>query len=299
MASRFGSSTTTEDVLKYYGSDLTGKNVIVTGANTGLGKETVRALVSANATVFLACRDTQKCQSAIEEIKKSTGKENLFAEELDLGSLESVKKFTSNFNKKQIPLHILINNAGVMATPKSKTKDGFEMQMGTNHIGHFVLTTGLLESLRKGSPSRVVVLSSGAHKMGNLNLDDMFFEKTSYAAWGAYGNSKLANILFAREFNKKYSGEGIKAVSVHPGVIETELSRYMGFMGTLFRFFGRPFFKSVEQGAATSVYCAVSPDVEDQSGSYFQDCKMASTSHAQINDDMAEKLWKWTEKIIA
>jgi len=245
--SGFGYRTSAEDITRHFGSDLSGKNVIVTGANTGLGKETTRVLAKANATVYMACRDKAKCEAALEEIKQVIGKDNLVATELDLASLDSIRKFAQDFNSKNIPLNILINNAAVMATPKGQTKDGFDMQMGTNHFGHFLLTNLLLPSLRRGAPSRVVSVSSRSHMEGNLDFGDLNSEK-SYQKWTAYGNSKLANILFAKEFNKRYAGEGITSYSLHPGVIPTELSRYMGIMGSLFRTFGWVFFKGCGAG---------------------------------------------------
>jgi len=295
--SGFGPSTSAEDVTIHYATNLTGKTAIVTGANTGLGKETAKILAKANATVYMACRDLAKCQLALEEIQQQVGKEKLIAAELDLGSLESIRNFAQDFNSKNIPLNILINNAGVMACPKGHTKDGFDLQMGINHFGHFLLTNLLLPSLKRGAPSRVVNVSSRAHNRGNLIFDDLNSEK-SYSKWVAYGNSKLANILFAKEYNRIFSGEGITAYSLHPGVIPTELSRHLGIIGSIFKVVGGLFLKNLGQGSATTVYCAVAPDLEKQGGSYFADCDLFQSNHTQITDENAKKLWEISEKAV-
>jgi len=296
--SGFGSSSTAEEVARDI--KLDGKNVIVTGANVGLGKETSRVLAKMNANVYLACRDSGKGNAVVEEIKQATSNQNIFFVELDLNSLESIRNFAKTFNEKQIPLHILINNAGVMACPAGKTVDGFETQIGVNHFGHFLLTNLLLESLKRGTPSRVVVVSSLAHKRGHIDFEDINWEKRSYSAMGAYGQSKLSNILFAREFNKRYSAEGIKAFSLHPGVIPTELSRHMiGPVGkAIFGVIGKAFLKTIPQGSATTLYCATAPEVEDKGGLYFADCQVANSPNKEITDEIALQLWELSENAV-
>jgi len=294
----FGSSSTAEEVARDIRLD--GKNVIITGANTGIGKETARVIAKMGANVFLACRDESKGNSAVQEIKSSTKSENVHFVELDLGSLESIRKFATSFNQRAIPLHILINNAGIMACPLGKTVDGFETQIGVNHFGHFLLTVSLLESLKRGAPSRVVCLSSAAHKRGYFDFADINFEKRTYYKFTAYSQSKLANLLFAREFNKRYSSEGIKAFSVHPGVIPTELTRHFsGVVNTLFRTVIGAFIKNIPQGAATSVFVATAPEVEDKGGLYFADCNVCPSPNQWVNDETALKLWEFSEKAVA
>jgi len=174
----FGGASTAEEVARDIRLD--GKNVIITGANTGIGKETARVIAKMGANVYLACRDATRGNAAVEELKTVTKSENIYFVELDLGSLESVRKFATSFNEKSIPLHILINNAGVMGCPLGKTVDGFETHIGVNHFGHFLLTVSLLESLKRGSPSRVVSLSSAAHNRGYIDIGDNNFEKRTY-----------------------------------------------------------------------------------------------------------------------
>jgi len=294
----FGSKSTAEEVARDIRLD--GKNVIVTGSNCGIGKETARVLAKMGANVYIACRDESKGNAALEELKNLTKSENIFFMQLDLSSLESVRKFATSFEEKNIPLHILINNAGVMACPQSKTVDGFEMQIGVNHFGHFLLSTLLLPSLKRGTPSRVVNVSSMGHKLGTIDFDDINYEKKAYGRWYAYGQSKLANILFAREFNKRYSAEGIKAFSLHPGAIITELQRHMpGFVNTTYRFVGPLFSKTIPQGAATTILVATGPEVEDKGGLYFSDCNVYNTTHNQVNDEVALKLWELSEKAVS
>jgi len=278
---------------------LSGKNVIVTGGNTGIGKETARVLVLHNASVYLACRDESKGNAAVEEIKKLTSKNDVQFLQLDLSSLESVRETAKTFNEKNIPLHILINNAGVMACPKMKTKDGFELQIGVNHFGHFLLTNLLIESMKRAPSARVVCVSSRAHNRGKIDLEDPNYEKREYTKWGAYGQSKLANVLFARELNKRMSGENIKAFSLHPGVIPTELTRHMNSaVRSLFKSVGSLFIKTIPQGAATSVYVATAPEVENSGGAYFADCNVTQSPNSEVNDEMALKLWELSVKTV-
>ncbi|XP_035676518.1 uncharacterized protein LOC118415774 [Branchiostoma floridae] len=268
---------------KYFGGGvcrstarLDGKTVVITGANTGIGKETARDIAKRGARVILACRDLTKAEAAAAEIRQDTGNGNVVTEKMDLASLKSVREFALKVNARESRLDILINNAGIMACPQWKTEDGFEMQFGTNHLGHFLLTNLLLDKLKKSAPSRVVNVSSGAHEQGAINFDDINLERT-YTPWGAYGQSKLANVLFTKELDRKLKDSGVTTYSLHPGVINTELSRNMdaafgwGFtllspvLSAAVRLFG----KSVQQGAQTTIHCAVTEGLEGFSGQYF------------------------------
>ena len=288
-----GSKTTAEEALQ--GQSLAGKTAIVTGATSGIGTETARVLAKAGAAVVLAVRNVK----AGEELAKSLGP-NVEAMELELGDLVSVKRFTDAWLASGRPLHLLINNAGIMATPKGETKQGFELQVGTNHVGHFALTTALLPVLEKSAPSRIVELSSEAHKMGKGARLLAALEKkpTDYSPFGAYGDSKLGNVLFVKALAKRLPA-GVEAFSLHPGVINTNLSRSMGVMGAIFRVVGGLFMKSIPQGAATSVYAATAPELKGQSGAYLADCKVAKTSAAGVDAELAEKVWAASEKAIA
>ncbi|XP_041563203.1 retinol dehydrogenase 13-like isoform X3 [Drosophila elegans] len=212
-------------------TDESGKVFIVTGANTGIGKETALEIARRGGTVYMACRDMNRCDRARKEIIKETNNQNVFSRELDLSSLESVRQFVAGFKKEQDKLHVLVNNAGVMRCPKMLTKDGFEMQLGVNHIGHFLLTNLLLDVLKKSAPSRIVVLSSLAHTRGAINLADLNSEK-SYDEGLAYSQSKLANVLFTRELAKRLEGSGVTVNALHPGVVDTELARNWAFFQT-------------------------------------------------------------------
>ena len=208
------------------GHNLTGYEVIVTGAASGIGVETARAFAKANARVVIAARDLKKAQEVADDIKKSTGNDKVEVELLDLASLKSVREFVQRYVAKNRPLNILVNNAGIMACPQGRTEDGFELQFGTNHVGHFVLTRGLLQSLKEGAKkigknSRVISLSSAAHSMSNVNFDDPNYQTRIYDKWESYGQAKSANALFAVGLNKRYKKDGIIAFGVHPGVIKT------------------------------------------------------------------------------
>eukprot|EP01101_Sappina_pedata_P006523 TRINITY_DN3255_c0_g1_i1.p1 TRINITY_DN3255_c0_g1~~TRINITY_DN3255_c0_g1_i1.p1 ORF type:complete len:460 (-),score=178.42 TRINITY_DN3255_c0_g1_i1:80-1459(-) len=289
-----GSSTTAEEVAKDI--NLEGKNIIVTGCNTGIGLETARVLAARGATIFMACRSVDKSKKAMESILAANKDAKLENLHLDLGNLQSVRNFSQDFNKRQIPLHVLINNAGVMIPPYTKTDDGFELQFGTNHLGHFLLTMLLLESLKRGAPSRVVVLSSRRHLDGHIQFDDLTWEK-NYVAMKAYSMSKLANVLFANEFHRRYGPQGICANSLHPGLIATDLARH-SVMTEAFYMLGKPFTKTIPQGAATTVYLATAPEFATSGGKYYVDCKEAETIREAKDLAVASKLWEVSEKLV-
>ena len=228
-ANKFHHDSTALEVIE--GHDLTGYNVIVTGSNSGIGVETARAMAGAGATVFMTVRDVEKARPVAEDIMKTTGNEKIHIENLELDSLESVNSFVSRFMEKDLPLHILINNAGVMACPLTYTRDGLEMQFGTNHIGHYALTTGLLPCLKSaatssGRKSRVVNVSSTAHARSDFNFEDYNFKTREYDSWVSYGQSKTANILFSIGLTQRYGNEGVFSNAVMPGVIVTNLQRH-------------------------------------------------------------------------
>lgn len=196
---------------------IDGRIAVITGANSGIGKETAIDLAKRGAKVYIACRDLKRGEDALREIKDASGNEKIFFLQLDLASLESVREFSRKFHELESQLHILINNAGIMACPKALTKDGFELQLGTNHLGHFLLTNLLLDVMKASAPSRVVTVSSILHRIGHIKKDDLNSEK-SYWKWSVYGQSKLANILFTRELSKRLAGTGVTANCLHPGM---------------------------------------------------------------------------------
>lgn len=239
--------------------DQTGRVAIVTGANTGIGLETARELAKMGATVVIASRNATKANSAANDINKDNPPGDVLVMLLDLADLGSVRAFAGEFRSRFDRLDLLINNAGVMMPPESKTADGFELQFGTNHLGHFALTGRLLDLLLATDGSRIVNVSSSAHRYGEIILDDLNWEKRPYKEMAAYGQSKLANLLFSLELQKRLenAGAGTLAVSCHPGWTSTDLQRHSGLVAFLNPFFGmKPW-----QGALPTLYAAVSPDV--------------------------------------
>lgn len=277
-----------------------GKVFIVTGANSGIGKETVRDLAKKRGTVYMACRSLSKCEEARKEIILNSKNKNVYCRELDLTSFSSIKNFVKRFKAEQSRLDVLINNAGVMRCPKLVTNEGFEMQIGTNHLGHFLLTHLLLDILKKSAPSRIVTVSSIAHARGEINTGDFNSEK-SYDEKKVYEMSKLCNILFTRELAKRLEGTNVTANSLHPGIVDTQLMRHMGIVNS---FFGKimvwPFLwmfsKNPYHGAQTTLYCALDPSLEKVSGEYFADCKKTEAADQAKDDKMALWLWKLSEK---
>ena len=313
--------TTTDEVLA--GIDLSGRRIVVTGTSAGLGEETARALAAAGASVTMAARDDAKNASAEARIRGTHPDVDVERRVLDLASTASIRRFADGFLSDHDRLDVLINNAGVMCTPYGTTVDGFEQQFGINHLGHFLLTGLLLPALEASAPSRVVCLSSGAHGICGVDLDDPLFEHRPYEGWQAYGQSKSANALFARVFDRRYASSGVHAFAVHPGVIMTELSRHL--TGDDYeRLKARrrvqiseavdttgltP--KTVEAGAATSVWAATAPELDAHGGTYLGDCQLGVSEGEPgsgpggrgispwiTDDEMAASLWVLSESLV-
>ena len=282
MSGPFGATSTTDQVLE--GVDLRGKRVLVTGVSAGLGVETARVLAAHGAQVVGAARDLAKARAATTAVKdQAANGGSLELVELDLADLASVRRCADGVLAAGRPFDLIIANAGVMASPFGKTKDGFETQFGTNHLGHFVLVNRLASLLTPGS--RVVSLSSSGHRYSDVNLDDPNFDHSEYTPFGAYGRSKTANVLFAVEFDRRHRDRGVRATAVHPGGIETELARHLPPGSTqqiideinANRAAGAPAFawKTVPQGAATSVWAGVVAAADAVGGRYCEDCHVA------------------------
>ncbi|KAJ8962518.1 hypothetical protein NQ318_000909 [Aromia moschata] len=287
---------------RYQGVDITAENkvVIVTGANTGIGKETAWEMARRGAKVYLACRDMNRCEQAREEIVLDTKNKYVYCRECDLASLQSIRDFVKTFKSEQDRLDVLINNAGVMNTPCSRTKEGFEMQLGVNHLGHFLLTNLLLDLLKKSAPSRIINVSSLAHRRGHINKEDLNSDK-KYDGWGAYAQSKLANILFTKELAKRLEGTGVTVNCVHPGLVDTEIIRHMSFFNSwlakiFVKPFAWPFVKNPKQGAQTSIFLALDGSVEKVTGKYFSNYKEDEVSEEAKDEGLAKWLWVVSEK---
>jgi NAD(P)-dependent dehydrogenase (short-subunit alcohol dehydrogenase family) len=291
--------------------NLRGKIAVVTGGSSGIGPVTARVLAMAGARVIVGARDTAKAVRAL------AGVSNIEVCPLDLIDPQSIDRFAVRFAELGSALDILINNAGVMAPPLTRDSRGYEIQFATNHLGHFQLTARLWEPLRRSGAARVVSLSSVGHRRAPVDLDDPNFEKRPYDKWAAYGQSKSANALFAVELDRRGREQGVRAFAVHPGGILTDLVRHMNDQELAAYGIGRvndellpprAGFKTVEQGAATSVWCAVSPDLSGRGGVYCEDCDIAATVPADskllsgvrpwaIDKAVARALWDLSDRL--
>jgi NAD(P)-dependent dehydrogenase (short-subunit alcohol dehydrogenase family) len=300
----FGATSTAAEVVA--GVDLTGRRAVVTGGASGIGIETARALAGAGAEVTLAVRDTGAGDRTAADLIATTGNKQVHVAPLDLADRASIAAFGAGWNG---PLHLLINNAGVMASPLMRTPNGWEMQFATNHLGHFALATGLHDALREAGGARVVAVSSAAHLRSAVIFDDIMFERREYEPWSAYGQSKTANVLFAVEATRRWAGDGILVNAIHPGGIRTNLQRYIteqelermraGSAATNW--------KTPEQGASTSVLVATSPLLDGVGGRDIEDCNQAlpnppgaRTGYAPyaVDPAAAEQLWTVSEQFL-
>lgn len=279
------------------GVDLSGRLAIVTGANAGIGRETARVLALRGAHVIMACRDLEKARRArktvVRESEGAISDDAFELRELDLASLESVRAFATGFLSQGRPLDLLVNNAGVMLPTREVTSDGFEAHFGTNHLGHFLLTNLLLESLRAAGAARVVNVASEAMQMSGLtaDLDDLNWERKRWSGWRAYGSSKLMNLMFARTIQRRYAEEGITSNALHPGIVRTELARSQSGPFIVLGLVLWPWMKKVPAGAATSVYAATAPECATDGGRYLADCAPARAPKLAANEAVQDRLW--------
>jgi len=319
MVEVFGAASTTEDILS--GVNLHGKRILVTGVSAGLGVETARSLTAHGAHVVGAARDLTKAEPATTAVRKAANGGGFELIELDLASLKSVRVCADKLLAKKEPFDVVIANAGVMATPFGKTVDGFETQFGTNHLGHFLLVNRIAPLIRKGG--RLINLSSAGHRFSNIDLDDPNFERTPYDPFIAYGRSKTANILFAVAFDQRHRNRGVRAAAVHPGVIHTELARYVDpvriqsmidQMTKQLAAEGKsPFqWKTIPQGAATSVLAGVVAPADEIGGRYCENCHVGQLVAEDVtisgvsegvrayalDPNTAEALWKKSEQLV-
>ena len=313
--SEFGFSSTADEVLE--GKDLSGRTALITGGYSGLGKETARAMAAKGAHIILSGRDAAKLDDAAQEIAGATGAE---VETLvcDLASLDSVRAAAKEANERFDKIDLLINNAGVMAPPLERTEEGFELQFGTNHVGHFLLTNLLMPLVEKGDRPRIVNLSSRGHHFDHVHFDDPNYEKRDYEKWAAYGQSKTANILFSVGLEKRLSDRGVHAYALHPGGIQTNLGRHMTeedmawMMNRIKKMAEKSGeepqgFKTIPQGAATTCWVATSDELEGAGGVYCEDCHVANQDDEDttggvksyaIDPDNADRLWVMSEEMV-
>ncbi len=320
-----GKTTTTDEVLA--GVDLTGRRVVITGAATGLGRESARALAAHGASVTVLARSDERAAGAAAEVRALVPEALVDHGVVDLADLATVRAFADSYLESHDAVDILINNAGVMACPFGRTADGFEMQFGTNHLGHFLLTSVLAPALLRGDAPRVVTLSSAGHSRSDVDLVDPNFETTEYSPWVAYGRAKTANALFARELARRGGPHGLLSFSVHPGVIVTDLGRHltdelMNDMAETARQRAADFadpdagpaaagagleFKSIEAGAATQVWAATASELADHNGAYLADCGLGVLGANPgvngfmpylLDDEHAAALWELSETLV-
>ncbi|MEM7006642.1 MAG: oxidoreductase [Pseudomonadota bacterium] len=312
IGSGFHAKSTAAEVLE--GIDLSGKNAVVTGGYSGIGIETVRALAGAGAKVTVPARRVEAAEEALGDIGG-----DIEIASMDLADIPSVRKFVDDYSATDRPLHILTNNAGIMACPETRIGPGWESQFGTNHLGHMALTLGLAQALQKAEGARVICLSSTAHIRSDVIWDDPHYKTREYDKWEAYGSAKSANALFALGIDRKAQQYGVRSFSVHPGGIFTPLQRHLpdeemvalGWKnadGTVPELV-QQMFKTPEQGASTATWAATSPKLEGKGGAYCEDCDIAKLAteesqrweHARewiCDDEKADQLWEMSEKML-
>jgi retinol dehydrogenase-12 len=278
---------------------IEGKQVLVTGASRGIGRATALELARRGANLALLVRNRERGEKVVEAIREAGKNVRVELFVADLSSLEDVRRIASEFVAKHDRLDVLINNAGAINMDRETTVDGYERTFATNHLAYFLLTELLLDLLKKSAPSRIVNVASEAHRTAHIQFDDLMYEKRTYRGFGAYGMSKLANILFTRELAKKLEGTGVTANCLHPGVIGSAFGQNnKGFFGFVMRNVAGPFLGSEESGARTSVYLATSPDVAEKSGLYFKSSREATPTREARDDAVASRLWKASEELV-
>lgn len=271
--------------------------VLITGSSSGIGKAAAAALAKTGAHIIMLCRNKERGEAALEEVRKASNNGNVRMMLCNLADLSDVRRFCNEFKSAYDRLDVLVNNAGVITPKRCTTEQGYEIQFGVNHLGHFLLTSLLIDLLVKSAPTRIVIVASDAHKSGRIHYEDINMEK-KYTIWGAYSQSKLANILFSYELARKLENTGVTVNCLHPGAVATSIGidRDTGartFITSIFR----PFFMTPEKGADTIVYLASSKDVEGITGKYYYKRKPILSSKSTYNEENAKKLWKLSEEM--
>ena len=282
-------------------ASMQGKTVLITGANSGIGKETVVALARAGATVVFTSRDPEKGEQAAADVRQRSGADVALMP-LDLASFPSIRALAGGFLQRYDELHVLINNAGLILTERTETEQGFETTFGVNHLGHFLLTQLLLDRVKASAPARIINVASNAHRFarGGLDFDDLQLTN-SYGGMQAYTRSKLANIYFTRELARRLEDSGVTVNAVHPGVVATGFARDGDAKGLVpwLMALARPFYRSPEKGAQTSIFVASSAELDGVSGKYFANSKETQPTSIAQDDEAARRLWAASEELIA
>jgi len=278
-------------------TNMTGRVCLITGASSGIGRATATGLAKLGATVVMVSRGGGEGPKVAEEIRSTTGNSSVEFMPCDLASLQSLRDFTIAFRSRHTLLNVLVNNAGGVYRPRRESVDGFEMTFAVNHLASFLLTNLLMPELKAGAPSRIINVSSGAQAMGEIDFDDLQIAKKEYKPFGAYAQSKLANVLFAYELARRLDGTGVTANALHPGTVRTGFGDTTDGVMKFFLQAIRPFLLTPEQGAATSIYLASSPDVEKVSGKYFVNKKAVQSARRTYDVDVARRLWEVSEEL--
>ena len=276
--------------------NLAGKTCLITGATNGIGRVTAVELARMRAELFLIYRDKVRADEVVAQIRMSTGNENVHLLHADLGSQKQIRDAAAEFLATGRPLHLLVNNAGLGNTKRIITEDGIEMVFAVNHLAYFLLTMLLLDRMKQSAPARIVNVASEAHRFGTINFDDLGGER-NYRTFGAYGQSKLANILFSYELARRLAGIGVTVNCLHPGGIASGLWTNNGRIARFIMKAGRPFLKTPERGAQTTIYLASSAKVEGVSGKYYSNCKEKTSNKESYDLNVARRLWDVSERM--
>ncbi|MBD3195792.1 MAG: SDR family NAD(P)-dependent oxidoreductase [Candidatus Lokiarchaeota archaeon] len=272
-------------------TDLSNRKCIITGANSGIGKETTLGLAKMGASIIMLCRNEEKGENVLREIKNSSGNQSVEVMIADMQDYDSIRKFVENYKSIHNKLHILINNAGIMKKKRETNNLGHETTLATNYLGHFLLTNLLLETLQSSAPARIINVTSKSHKRGKIDFDNLMLEN-NYGRFKAYNNSKLANILFTYELAQRLEDSGVTVNAVHPGAARTNFGREFSERTRKFLKLFKRFTISAEEGAKTSIYLASSPEVEKITGKYWFKCKKVKSSKDSYNREIQRKLWE-------
>lgn len=281
--------------------NMTGKVCLVTGANQGIGRETALGLARLGAIVVMTSRDRAKGEAALADVRSRSGSDDVELMLADFASFASIRKLAADFQVKHNRLDVLVNNAGAIITTRCRTTDGFETTFGVNHLGYFLLTNLLLETIRQSAPARIVNVASNGHLRARVDFDDLNSEDGRYSAMTAYTRSKLANVLFTYELARRLEGTGVTANCLHPGVVRSGFGKnndgYARLIFQAFQIIARPFLLSNEKGAATSIHVASSPELEGVTGKYFDNCRETPSSPASYDEEAQRRLWEISEEM--